>query len=238
MAKDGQADLRAVTDLAEFRRTRQSTSGLKDSQTTLAPVSLSKLTASFSPHFLPQRATLAKCPTEVSQRAAKSRFCDAVKPSQYSDSSMLPSHHTVLKNATPNGFHTLWCENGAMDMPVAETRRANLRAYCKRFCGGPVENPDALYELKRLTGHKGAYLADLLKPGSDKSFGEKAARKIEQRLGLFDGELDIPNSQLRHDPARKDSPRLVLAGLLPDLPDQTVVDLLNRAQAALRKKRA
>lgn len=237
MAKDGQADLR-VTDLAEFRRTRQSTSDLSDSQTTLPPVSRSMQTASFSPHFLPQSATLAKCPTEVSQRRAKSRFCAAVNSVQNFDSSMLPSHHTVLKNATPNGIHTLWCENERMDIPIAETRRANLRAYCKRHCGGPVDDPDALYELKRLTGHKGAYLADLLKPGSDKSFGEKAARKIEQMLGLFDFELDIPNSQLRHDPARKDSPRLALAGLIPDLPDHAVVDLLNRAHAALRKKRA
>ncbi len=117
----------------------------------------------------------------------------------------------------------------------AEIRRANLRNYCKKYCGGPVENADALYELKRLTGHKGAYLADLLKSGTDKSFGEKAARKIEAALGLYEDELDIPNSQLRHDPTRRDSPRLLLAGLLPELPDSVIVDLLNRANAAMKK---
>ncbi len=120
-------------------------------------------------------------------------------------------------------------------LPVAEVRRENLRRYCARHCGGPVGDENALYRLKELTGHKGAYLADLLKPGSDKSFGEKSARKIEQKLGLYDGELDLPNSQLRHDPARKDSPRIALADLIQEMPDSLVIELLNRAELQMKK---
>lgn len=239
MAKEGQPPATArVTDLAEFRSTRQSTSDRSDSHSTAPFVSRSMHIANFSPHLLPHRATLAKCPTDVSQRRARSRFSAADSLLQNFDSSMQPSHHTVLRNATPNGINTVRCENARMGAnSTAEIRRANLRNYCKRFCGGSVDDPDALYELKRVTGHKGAYLADLLKPGSDKSFGEKAARKIEEKLGLYIGELDIENSQLRHDPGKRDSPRLMLASLIPDLPDAAVVDLLNRANQAIKKSK-
>jgi hypothetical protein len=92
-----------------------------------------------------------------------------------------------------------------------------------------------LRKLKKSTGHKGAYLADLLKPGSDKSFGEKAARKIEDKLGLYSSELDIENSQLRHDPSKQDSPRVLLASLISEMPHGLVVDLLNRANSAMKK---
>lgn len=235
MKKDAQAD-RRVTDLAEFRKKVQSTSSRSDSQRTLPLVSRSMLMASFSPHLLPQSATLAKCPTVVSHLEAKSRFSSAESGFQKVDSSMQSSHHKVLEFATPNGIPTLRCENLPMEqLPTPEIRRVNLRAYCKRHCGGSFEDASVLRKLKKATGHGGAYLADLLKPGSDKSFGEKAARKIEDRLGLYKGELDIPGSALRHDPAKQDSPRQMLADLIQDMPHALVVDLLNRANAAMKK---
>lgn len=242
MGNDAQADLR-VTDLAEFRRTRQSTSSRRDSQTTAPLVSRSMLTASFSPQRLPQSATLARCPTEVSQRRAKSRFPAAVKPLQKSDSSMLLSHHTVLRNATPNGIHTGRCETERMAISDdAEVRRRNLWRFCVLHCGGePFTNgqaTDALANLKVRAKRKGAYLADLLKPNTDKSFGEKSARKLEDDLGLFSKELDIENSPLRFDPAKSGANRVKLLELIPDLSDTDVNDLLIRAMSMKAKRRA
>jgi hypothetical protein len=45
---------------------------------------------------------------------------------------------------------------------------------------------------------------DLLRVGSTKSFGEKAATRIEEKLGLQAGQLDIKDSPLLMDEKRRD----------------------------------
>lgn len=60
-------------------------------------------------------------------------------------------------------------------------------------------------ELSRRLGNEStAYVNDLLREGSTKSFGEKAAASIEEKLGLQAGQLDIKDSPLLMDEKRRD----------------------------------
>lgn len=84
-----------------------------------------------------------------------------------------------------------------MDKP--QIRRENLR----RFVATRLDNNQS--RLSRLLGNESnAYVNDLLRDGSIKSFGEKAAASIEDKLGLQAGQLDIKDSPLLMDEKRRD----------------------------------
>lgn len=84
-----------------------------------------------------------------------------------------------------------------MDKP--QIRRENLR----RFVATRLDGNNS--KLSRLLGNEStAYVNDLLRPGSTKSFGEKAAATIEEKVGLQAGQLDIKDSPLLMDERRRD----------------------------------
>lgn len=84
-----------------------------------------------------------------------------------------------------------------MDKP--QIRRENLR----RFVATRLDNNQS--RLSRLLGNESnAYVNDLLREGSTKSFGEKAAASIEDKIGLQSGQLDIKDSPLLMDEKRRD----------------------------------
>lgn len=109
-------------------------------------------------------------------------------------------HHTVLFFATPTGEFTPTggpLHNGCMDKP--QIRRENLRRFVATKLGGNNS------ELSRRLGNEStAYVNDLLRVGSTKSFGEKAANRIEEKVGLLPGQLDIKDSPLLMDEKRRD----------------------------------
>jgi hypothetical protein len=113
---------------------------------------------------------------------------------------MADYRHMVLENATPHGGFTKWCgtrDNPSMDKP--QIRRENLRRYVESRLGGNNSR------LSRLLGNESTtYVNDLLRDGSTKSFGEKVAAKIEDKIGLQAGQLDIPNSPLLQDERKRD----------------------------------
>jgi len=194
---------RRVVDLdecRELRRYAQSKLGHDSSQETTPPDSRSIATASFSEHDRDPLATLFKCPSEVSQRLARSRRASADSDFQNGLNSITESHHTVLFFATPTGEFTPNCgkrDNSPMDKP--QIRRENLR----RFVATKLEGNNS--KLSRLLGNESnAYVNDLLRVGSTKSFGEKAAATIEQKVGLQAGQLDIQDSPLLMDEKRRD----------------------------------
>ena len=69
------------------------------------------------------------------------------------------------------------------NMREQEIRRANLRAYMERECGGSPT------ELAVRTGKKVNQIQDML--AGRKSFGEKVAREIEDALGMDPKALDL-----------------------------------------------
>jgi hypothetical protein len=101
-----------------------------------------------------------------------------------------------------------------MENYVAKTRRQNLERLINRDFGG---NKSAIARSYDSENPKPQYFSDLLRADSGKSFGEKAARKIEERTGLKPGQLDIPDSQLLHDESKrsrvKDDLRLAIDDL-------------------------
>jgi len=118
-------------------------------------------------------------------------------------SSMSDYHHTVTKKATPFVEFTKWCsptDNGYMENEDANTRRTNLRRLIDRdFLG----NLSAIARAYNPENPKPSYFSDLLREGSGKSFGEKAARGIETIVGLIRGQLDIRDSPLLYDESRR-----------------------------------
>jgi hypothetical protein len=113
---------------------------------------------------------------------------------------MTDYRHMVLDFATPVGGFTTWClarENLGMDKP--QIRRENLRRYVTTRLSGNNSR------LSRILGNESTgYVNDLLREGSTKSFGEKVASKIEEKIGLQPGQLDIPNSPLLMDESKRD----------------------------------
>lgn len=194
---------RRVVDLDEFRELRrkaQSTEGHNSSQVTLPVVSRSSATASSAEHGRDPYATLLRCPGVVPQRTASERRSSTERDFQYGFSSMSDYHHTVLFFATPTGEFTPDCgrqDNPSMDKP--QIRRENLR----RFVATRLDGNNS--ELSRRLGNEStAYVNDLLREGSTKSFGEKAAASIEEKLGLQPGQLDLKDSPLLMDETRRD----------------------------------
>lgn len=130
-------------------------------------------------------------------------------------------HHTVTENATPFGEFTKWCRAGD-NSSVIETkqiRRANLkRLIDERYRG----NQSAL---ARACGKRPSYFSDLLNV-PDKSFGERAARKIEAAAGLVAGQLDVPESPLLPDESRRDRVKDEVFAMLDELSREDHLELL------------
>jgi hypothetical protein len=75
--------------------------------------------------------------------------------------------------------------------PETNLRLENLRAWCKRH--GDVGPADLALKLDK----KVQYVSDLLR--GKKSFGEKAARHIEAKLGMGRGDLDKGATKIPHN---------------------------------------
>jgi hypothetical protein len=95
----------------------------------------------------------------------------------------------------------------------AAIRRANLQYLCKQRSWTP-----AMLTAKLGWG-RDTYWRDLL-GNPNKSFGEKAARRIEDQLQLGRNWLDEPHEPLerRYVKAHEREPRLALAALRPQPP--------------------
>ena len=125
---------------------------------------------------------------------------------------------------------TGWCkppDNESM-LDMTKIRRENLARLSERdFHNNKSEIARAYNE----QNPKPQYFSDLLSDKSRKSFGEKAARKIEEKAGLRIGQLDVPDSQLLHDESRRDRIADTLRVAIDDL-DR---DEMREALAAIRK---
>lgn len=183
--------------IVEARRYAQSTSGHVSSHVTLPPDSRSIAMDNHSAHDLPY-TTLRRCPTDVLQRDAKASRSVGDSESQYSLSCMPDYHHKVTVLSTPTGEFTKRCkspENVGMGNNLAamhEIRRRNFERLCEiRFQANRSK-------LARKLGVQASYVNDRIKPGG-RTLGEEAARKIEQKVGLFAGQLDLQDSPLRMD---------------------------------------
>jgi hypothetical protein len=218
--------------VTEPRTYAQSVSGHSDSQRTLPPDSRSIETANVSLHGREPYTTLRKCPNEVRQRIANDERSATVIDFQKVRSSMVKGyHHTVIEKATPDGEFTKrrgTHDNLRMDNYIAEIRRRNLTKLINRDFGG---NKSAIARAYDPENPKPQYFSDLIRPDSGKSFGEKAARKIEERTGLQMGQLDIPDSLLLHDDSRRSRIKDEIRLAIDDLDKDEQRELL----AAIRK---
>jgi hypothetical protein len=219
----------------------QSTDGQSPSQRTLPPDSRSMFIAKDSEHGRVLYATFRKCPSEVPQRSANDSRSGAGSDLKNSTSSMpMHYHHTVLNKATPNGEFTNWLaggDNGEMENQIADVRRANLFRLIERDFGGNRSHFARVYDE---ANPRPNYFSDLLRTNSGKSFGEKVARKIEERAGLVMGQLDIPDSPLRQDENRRSRVKDDLRIALDDLDREEMREALEaiRKIQSRRRKRA
>jgi len=227
------AHLRLVVN-NEPRRYAQSTSDLSDSHLTAPPERFSMRMARDSAASRQPYAMFRRCPTVVSQSSANDSRSAGVSDFQKVLKSTPNYHHAVIENATPNGEFTDWCssaDNEDMENSMAGIRRANLARLIERDFAG---NLSAIARIHDPQNPKPQYFSDILRPSSGKSFGEKAARKIEQAVGLVLGQLDIRNSPLLIDHTRKDVVKDTLLSTIDDL-DR---DEQREALAAIRKIQA
>lgn len=118
-------------------------------------------------------------------------------------------------------------------MESKQIRRANLTRFVTLRLNGNKS------ELTRMLGNESpSYVNDLLSEKSGKSFGEKAARRIEQKVGLLAGQLDIVDSPLHMDPARAAPPKQALIELIDELTTVEAQELTESAREILgRRKR-
>ena len=182
------------------RKYDQSTFGQSSSHVTVPEDSRSILIASDSPQVLKPYATFLRCPQVVPQRSANSSRSVDDMGRRNSLRSMPHYHQSVKENATPNVEFTKWCQStDNSHMEIAEIRRENLNRLIRER--GFSENLSA-FARRFEPPIRSSYIADLIKAGSTKSFGEKAARKFEKAADLLPGQLDIPNSPLRIDPTK------------------------------------
>lgn len=194
---------RRVVELSEFRELRryaQSSFGQSDSQRSWPADSRSKATAKDSEQERDPFATLVRCPSVVPQRSANERRAGTVIDFRKALRVMTGSHHTVSFFATPTGeFTTIRGARDNSGMEKPQIRRENLR----RFVATKLDGNNS--RLSRLLGNESnGYVNDLLRDGSKKSFGEKAAATIEEKIGLQAGQLDIKDSPLLMDEKRRD----------------------------------
>jgi hypothetical protein len=149
---------------------------------------------------------------------------------------MADYHHTVLGNATPSVEFTVWCieaDNAGMQQ-MAAIRRKNLARLIERdFSNNKSEIARAYDE----NDPKPQYFSDLLRENSGKSFGEKAARKIEEKSGLRPGQLDIPDSPLLHDEAKRDRIKDTLRLAIDDLDREEMREALAQVRKIQDRRR-
>jgi hypothetical protein len=213
----------------EPRRYAQSTSEHSDSQGTCPFDSRSRCTANASEHGFNPYATLRRWPKETLQRAAKDFRSETVIDFQKLMRSMAHSHRTVIENQSPSGDFTKWWipkDNSGMQNPMAAVRRRNLARLIERDFGN---NQSSIARLYNPESPKPSYFSDLLR--GEKAFAEKAARAIEDRVGLRLGQLDIQDSPLLYDDAKKNSLKEELRAVIDDMDK----DEQREALAALRK---
>jgi hypothetical protein len=149
-------------------------------------------------------------------------------------------HHTVLEKSTPPVEFTVWCssaDNKGMESQIADIRRHNLTRLISRDFSGNRSEMARAYDSEN---PKPQYFSDLLRASSGKSFGEKVARKIEERVGLQNGQLDIPNSPLLFDDLRRQKAKTVLRAVIEELTQDEQVEALSaiRKIQARRRRRA
>lgn len=124
-----------------------------------------------------------------------------------------------------------------MENQIADVRRRNLVRLIERDFGGNRSEIARTYDSEN---PKPQYFSDLVRPMSGKSFGEKVARKIEERTGLKSGQLDIPDSQLIQDDTRRSRIKVDLQQALAELDRDEQYEVLAtiRKIQARRRKRA
>lgn len=141
----------------------------------------------------------------------------------------------VLANATPFVEFTDWCngtDNGRMH-DVVITRRMNLARLIERDFRN---NRSEIARAYNPEDPKPQYFSDLLRESSRKSFGEKAARRIEERAGLKPGQLDIPDSPLLHDEGKRDKVRDTVRLAVDELDREEMREVLDFVRKLQRRR--
>lgn len=224
----------------ELRRYAQSTSEHSDSPRTFPSDSRSSAMASDSEQGRVPYTTLRKWPKETRQRFARECLSGTVIDFQKVLRSMAHSHHSVIENQSPSREFTNWWQapdNPDMENSMAETRRRNLARLIERDFGGNKSEIARAYDPDN---PKPQYFSDLLRPLGGKSFGEKAARKIEEKTSLKPGQLDIPNSPLIHDESKRSRVKEELRLALDDLDkdeQRELLDTVRKIQARRHGRR-
>ena len=201
-----------VINDAEPRKCAQSTSLLNSSQVTPPADSRSISIAKASPQGRWPYAIFRKCPDVVPHRVAKDLRSGTESDFKNAFNFIQSLYHMVMENQAPFSEFTKGCHFGiidGMENQAADIRRVNLGRLIERDYRGNISSAARQYRAGQ------NYFSALLKGG--KSFGEKTARKIESRLGLLDGQLDIPDSPLIHDHHRRDRTRDELNAEIDDL---------------------
>lgn len=208
--------LRLVFNRDDPRKYAQSTSGQRDSTATSRTDSRSMLIASDSEQGLQPYAMLERCPTVVSHRRAKVLRSSVGSASQKDLNVMTPRlHHQVIGRLSPYEEFTKWLpppQTGCMNIEELKViRRANLDRAIDLYLDG---SQSELARRLNSQNPKPQYINDLLH-NSKKSFGEKIARRIEEVIGLENGQLDIEDGPLVLQPNRrpKTQPRDLMAEL-------------------------
>lgn len=221
----------------EPRKCAQSTSERNSSQVTRRADSRSISIARDSPQGLKPYATLRRWPLVVPQRDANCSRSSGVMDFQKTLSCMDDYHHMVISNATPLGEFTKWCntrDNQGMANPTAPIRRANLRRLIERDFG----NNQSAFSQAVYPDRTPSYVNDLLRESSDKpkSFGEIAARKIEDSLGLARGQMDIENSPLAYVPGHRHRLKDELLEAINSLDGDEQLEALTRIRRILARR--
>lgn len=238
MFKKSYPHLRLVVD-NDPRMYAQSTSERSSSHLTVPPDSRSIRIDRDSAGERKPYAMFRRWPAVVPHRSANPLRSAVGNDFQKVLKSTANYHHTVIENATPNVEFTEWCAAGNNEqMETAEIRRRNLLRLLERDFGGNKSELARAYDSEN---PKPQYFSDLLRKDSGKSFGEKAARKIEERTGLLPGQLDIPDSELLQDERKRSRLRDEIRRSLDEFgrdEQREVLDAIRRIQSRNRIKRA
>lgn len=124
-----------------------------------------------------------------------------------------------------------------MESSIPDVRRRNLIRLIERDFRGNRSEIARAYDPEN---PKPQYFSDLLRQSSGKSFGEKVARKIEERVGLRSGQLDIPTSPLLFDDSRQRRAGEELLSAIEDLSHEEKLEALSliRKIQGRRRRRA
>lgn len=203
----------AAPELRPLERTySQSMSGRRSSHLTTPPDSRSMATAKSPPNFESTEMALYKYPTDVEQRAAKSRFSAADSDRRYASSfsisgtlpkgkaNAIPAAHLPLsKRAYDRGMSGNTAHENKLKERLYEVRRQRLRKVLSEYA--------TKTEFAEASGEPLSYISRLVQEGlaGRKNLGEPKARKIETRLGLplgwLDGHIDGKPSSASNEAA-------------------------------------